>query len=144
MGKLLLTGVDGNLGSQAAEYLLELEPVDNLIFCGYSEAALQKYADMGVETHVTNFNFSDGLQEAFAGADRLALISMPFVGAKRQNAHKNVVDAAKAAGVKQVISTPGTRPTPAWKRKTTSTPRTTSRNPAWTTSSCGTPSTPRP
>ena len=105
MGKLLLTGVDGNLGSQAAEYLLELEPVDNLIFCGYSEAALQKYADMGVETHVTNFNFSDGLKEAFAGADRLALISMPFVGAKRQNAHKNVVDAAKAAGVKQVIYT---------------------------------------
>lgn len=40
MGKLLLTGVDGNLGRQAAEYLLELEPVDNLIFCGYSEAAL--------------------------------------------------------------------------------------------------------
>ena len=36
MGKLLLTGVDGNLGRQAAEYLLELEPVDNLIFCGYS------------------------------------------------------------------------------------------------------------
>ena len=70
MGKLLLTGVDGNLGSQAAEYLLEMEPVDNLIFCGYSESALQKYADMGVETHVTNFNFSDGLQEAFAGADR--------------------------------------------------------------------------
>ena len=97
--------MDGNLGSQAAEYLLELEPVDNLIFCGYSEAALQKYAAMGVETHVTNFNFSDGLQEAFAGADRLALISMPFVGAKRQNAHKNVVDAAKAAGVKQVIYT---------------------------------------
>lgn len=80
MGKLLLTGVDGNLGRQAAEYLLELEPVDNLIFCGYSEAALQKYVDMGVETHVTNFNFSDGLQEAFAGADRLALISMPFGG----------------------------------------------------------------
>ena len=25
MGKLLLTGVDGNLGNQAAEYLLELE-----------------------------------------------------------------------------------------------------------------------
>lgn len=36
MGKLLLTGVDGNLGNQAAEYLLELEPVENLIFCGYS------------------------------------------------------------------------------------------------------------
>ncbi|CAM4411099.1 MULTISPECIES: NmrA family NAD(P)-binding protein [Paenibacillus] len=30
---------------------------------------------------------------------------MPFVGAKRQNAHKNVVDAAKAAGVQQIIYT---------------------------------------
>lgn len=30
---------------------------------------------------------------------------MPFVGAKRQNAHKNVVDAAKEAGVSQIIYT---------------------------------------
>ena len=95
----------GNLGSQAAEYLLELEPAENLIFCGYSEEALKKFAERGVETRVTNFNFSEGLKEAFTGAERLALISMPFVGAKRQNAHKNVVDAAKAAGVKQVIYT---------------------------------------
>ena len=105
MVELLLTGVDGNLGSQAAEYLLELEPAENLIFCGYSEEALKKFAERGVETRVTNFNFSEGLKEAFTGAVRLALISMPFVGAKRQNAHKNVVDAAKAAGVKQVIYT---------------------------------------
>ena len=48
MGKLLLTGVDGNLGSQAAEYLLELEPAENLIFCGYSEEALKKFAERGV------------------------------------------------------------------------------------------------
>ena len=37
MGKLLLTGVDGNLGQLAADVLLTLEPVENLIFCGYSE-----------------------------------------------------------------------------------------------------------
>ena len=70
--------------------------MENLIFCGYSEEALKKFAERGVETRVTNFNFSEGLKEAFTGAERLALISMPFVGAKRQNAHKNVVDAAKA------------------------------------------------
>ena len=105
MGKLLLTGVDGNLGQLAADVLLTLEPVENLIFCGYSEESLKKYAEKGIETHVTNFNNPDGLAEAFKGADALALISMPFVGAKRQNAHKNAVDAAKAAGVKQIIYT---------------------------------------
>ncbi len=105
MTKLLLTGVDGNLGGYAAEVLLTLEPKENLIFCGYNPASLQKYADMGVETHVTNFNNPDGLEEAFRGADALALISMPFVGAKRQAAHKNAVDAAKKAGVKKIIYT---------------------------------------
>ena len=69
MGKLLLTGVDGNLGQLAADVLLTLEPVENLIFCGYSEESLKKYAKKGIETHVTNFNNPDGLVEAFKGAD---------------------------------------------------------------------------
>lgn len=105
MGKLLLTGVDGNLGRQAAEYLLGLVDKDQVILCGYDPTSLKEFEDQGIETHVTNFNQKDGLVEAFAGADKLALISMPFVGKKRQQAHKNVVDAAKEAGVKQIIYT---------------------------------------
>lgn len=105
MGKLLLTGVDGNLGGFAAEELLKLEPKENLIFCGYNPDSLKKYADMGIETHVTNFNNPDGLKEAFQNAEVVALISMPFVGVKRQNAHKNCVDAAKVAGVRQIVYT---------------------------------------
>ncbi|SHK84735.1 NAD(P)H dehydrogenase (quinone) [Anaerocolumna jejuensis DSM 15929] len=105
MGKLLLTGVDGNLGGQAAKYLLEIAGKDQLIFCGYNQDALKEYENLGVETRVTNFNVTEGLVKAFEGADKLALISMPFVGKKRQAAHKNVIDAAKKAGVKQIIYT---------------------------------------
>ncbi len=105
MGKLLLTGVDGNLGAEAARVLLTLANKEDLIFVGYSEASLEAFKAQGVETRTANFNYYEGLEEAFAGAERLALISMPFVGVKRQNAHKNVADAAKAAGVKQVIYT---------------------------------------
>ena len=105
MGRLLLTGVDGNLGAEAAKILMELEDKSDLIFCGYDPEALKPYAELGIETRVTNFNHKEGLAEAFAGAERLALISMPFVGPKRQAAHRNAVDAACEAGVKQIIYT---------------------------------------
>ena len=105
MGKILLTGVDGNLGSFAAETLLKLRDKSELIFVGYSPKSLERYAAMGVETRVANFNVYEGLEEAFKGADVLGLISMPFVGPKRQAAQRNVVDAAKKAGVKKIVYT---------------------------------------
>lgn len=105
MTKYILTGVDGNLGSQAASDLLKLTDKENLIFCGYSEESLKKYADQGIETRQADFNHLDGLADKFKGGDVLALISMPFVGEKRRQAQQNVVDAAKAAGVKKIIYT---------------------------------------
>lgn len=105
MGKLILTGVDGNLGGQAADYLLGLVDPDSLIFTGYDPASLERYAAKGVETRVADFNDRDGLERAFEGGDVMALVSMPFVGAKRQRAHGNAVDAAKAAGVGKVVYT---------------------------------------
>ncbi|RPA60958.1 nucleoside-diphosphate sugar epimerase [Aerococcus agrisoli] len=105
MTKVLLTGVDGNLGGYAADFLLNLTEQANIVLGGYSEPALAKYTDRGIETRQMNFNHAEGLAEKFAGIDTVALISMPFVGAKRQAAHRNVVDAAKAAGIKKIIYT---------------------------------------
>ncbi|MFR0601689.1 hypothetical protein [Limosilactobacillus mucosae] len=92
MTKVLLTGVGGNLGTQAAEDLLRLTDPKNLIFVGYDEAALAKYAEKGVDTRQADFNHLEGLADKFMGADVLGLISMPFVGQKRQQAQQNVVD----------------------------------------------------
>lgn len=105
MTKYILTGVDGNLGGQAAEYLMKLTDKSNVVFCGYSEESLKKYQDMGIDTKQTDFNHTDGLVDSFKGGDALALISMPFVGEKRRQAQKNVIDAAKKAGVKKIIYT---------------------------------------
>ena len=68
--------------------LLTLADKKDLIFCGYSEASLAPYAEMGIETHVTNFNEPAGLDEAFSGTGRLVLISMPVVGEGRQRAQE--------------------------------------------------------
>lgn len=105
MTKVILTGVDGNLGSQAAKDLLAIAPKEQLIFVGYAKESLEPYAKQGIDVRQANFNEYAGLPEAFAEGDVLALISMPFVGAKRQAAHRNVIDAAKAAGVKKIIYT---------------------------------------
>ncbi|MDV7758602.1 NmrA family NAD(P)-binding protein [Liquorilactobacillus mali] len=105
MKKIILTGVDGNLGSVAASQLMKLTKKENLIFCGYSTEVLDTYTKQGIETRQTDFNTLDGLADKFNNGEVLALISMPFVGKKRQQAHKNVIDAAKEAGVKKIIYT---------------------------------------
>lgn len=105
MGKIILTGVDGNLGGHAARTILKKVPAEDLIFTAPNEKALAPYARQGVETRHANFNNPRQLEEAFAGGDALLLISMPFVGERRRQAHKNAIDAAVKAGVRKIVYT---------------------------------------
>ena len=105
MGKIIMTGVDGNLGGHAARTIMEKVAPENLIFTAPDKKALEQYAKQGIETRHADFNNPGQLKEAFAGGKVLLLISMPFVGEKRRNAHKNAIDAAAAAGVKKIVYT---------------------------------------
>jgi len=105
MAKIIMTGVDGNFGGHAAETILKKVAKENLIFTAPTEEKLQKYKEMGIECRKADFNNVEQLKEAFSGGDTLLLISMPFVGEKRRNAHKNAIDAAVAAGVGKIIYT---------------------------------------
>nr|WP_054756551.1 NAD(P)H-binding protein [Liquorilactobacillus satsumensis] len=106
MGKYIVTGVDGNFGgARVAERVQALVPHNELLFTAPKAAGLTKYKESGIETAVANFNDVAGLTKIFANADKLLLISMPFVGEKRQRAHKNVIDACVAGNVKQLIYT---------------------------------------
>lgn len=105
MGKIIVTGVDGNLGGHAARTILQKVPAENLIFTAPNEKTLAQYTQQGVHTRHADFNDPDQLKEAFAGGEALLLISMPFVGEKRRNAHKNAIDAAVKAGVQKIVYT---------------------------------------
>lgn len=105
MGKVIITGVDGNFGGHAARTIMKKLAPENLIFTAPDEKALEPFAAQGIETRHADFNNPGKLKEAFSDGDVLLLISMPFVGEKRRNAHKNAVDAALAAGVKKIIYT---------------------------------------
>ena len=105
MGKIIITGVDGNFGGFAARSIMKKVPLEKLIFTVPNQNALTQFAEQGVETRYADFNNPAQLEQAFAGGEVLLLISMPFVGEKRRTAHKNAIDAAKAAGVKKIIYT---------------------------------------
>lgn len=105
MNKIVVTGVDGNFGGNVARFILKLLPKNQLLFTAPTESALQIFKDQQIDTAVANFNDAQTLVRAFKNADKVLLISMPFVGSKRRTAHKHVIDACLKANVKQLVYT---------------------------------------
>lgn len=105
MSKIVVNGVDGNFGGLVAKYVLDLVDKKDLVFTAPKIEKLKEYQEMGIAVAKANFNDIAGLVDVFKDADKVLLISMPFVGEKRRIAHKNVVDACMQANVKQIIYT---------------------------------------
>jgi NAD(P)H dehydrogenase (quinone) len=105
MTKFIVTGVDGNFGSIVADKIQSLVPKENLLFTAPTKEGLEKYSRSGISTAVADFNDVIGLTTIFKNADAILLISMPFVGQKRRQAHKNVIDACVNGNVKKLIYT---------------------------------------
>lgn len=94
-----------NFGKLVANYVIKLIPKEELVFIAPTEEKLLPYKDWDVKLEVADFNSQAGLEKVFENADKVLLISMPFVGEKRRAAHKNFVDACVNAHVAQVIYT---------------------------------------
>lgn len=105
MSKIIVTGVDGNFGGHVVETISKLVAKEDLILTCPFEQGLEPFKAAGYDARLANFNHYEGLEDAFRGGDVILIISSPFVGKKRQNAHKNAIDAAKAVGVKKVVYT---------------------------------------
>ncbi|GAA4101811.1 NAD(P)H-binding protein [Nocardioides kongjuensis] len=96
---LVVTGATGHLGRHVvASLLTKGVPADQVVALGRDEERLAGLADLGVTTRKVDYADAEALAAAFAGADRVLLISGSEVG-QRLPQHQNVIDAAKAAGV---------------------------------------------
>lgn len=98
MTKYLVTGASGQLGQKVVDRLATLVPAGDIIALVRSDAAREAFAAKGVATRQADYEDPEALRAAFDGVDRLLLISSSEVG-KRTAQHRNVIDAAKAAGV---------------------------------------------
>ncbi|WP_165221709.1 SDR family oxidoreductase [Affinirhizobium pseudoryzae] len=108
MTKLLVTGASGQLGRAVLANLLASKgAADQIVAASRNPAKLTDLADKGVETRSADFDDPASLEKAFAGIDRLLLISTDelAVPGKRLSQHKAAVAAAVKAGVKHILYT---------------------------------------
>lgn len=109
MAKLLVTGANGKLGRAVIRHLLETAKVSasDIVAASRDTSRLADLADLGVETRKADFTDVAGLEAAFAGIDRVLIISTDelAVPGARLAQHTNAVNAAKKAGVDHVLYT---------------------------------------
>lgn len=106
---LLITGASGPLGRAALAELVRITKGDTIIAASRSPEKIE--APAGVQTRRADFDDDKSLDQAFAGVDRLLLISTDALDDKgtRARQHKAAVAAAKRAGVKHVVYTSAPR-----------------------------------
>lgn len=100
---ILITGATGNLGSTVVNQLLKVCSQDKFVVTSSNEKGVESLKSQGLQTRLANFGEIDSLNKAFTGIDKILLIST--MDQNRFKQHKNVIDAAKAQGVKHIVYT---------------------------------------
>ncbi|WP_111766211.1 NmrA family NAD(P)-binding protein [Nakamurella deserti] len=102
---IVVTGAVGRLGGAVVTALLERLPADSIGVSTTRPDELATLSGRGVRVRHGSYDDPASLREAFAGADRLLIVSAPRHGAAAIDAHRAALDAARDAGVGRVFYT---------------------------------------
>ncbi|KUM33207.1 SDR family oxidoreductase [Arthrobacter sp. EPSL27] len=96
---IVITGATGQLGRLVVEALLDQNvPAARIVAAGRDLTKIADLAEQGVQVRKVDYSDPESLRRAFAGADKVLLISGSEVG-QRLDQHRNAIAAAKDAGV---------------------------------------------
>lgn len=98
---IAVTGATGQLGHHAVKALLARVPADQLVALVRSP---EKATKLGITVRRADYAAPETLEDALSGIDKLLLISSSEVG-QRAVQHRNVIEAAKHAGVQLIAYT---------------------------------------
>jgi NAD(P)H dehydrogenase (quinone) len=101
---IVVTGATGKLGQHVIKGLLEKVPAAQIVAAVRSVEKATELAALGVQLRQADYSDPATLATAFAGAEKVLLISSSEVG-QRVAQHKAVADACVAANVKLLVYT---------------------------------------
>jgi NAD(P)H dehydrogenase (quinone) len=94
---IVITGANGQLGQLIVKELLKTTPAAAIVAAVRDPAKAASLAELGVQVRKADYSDPATLDAAFAGAEKILLISSSEIG-QRLAQHRNVIDAAKRAG----------------------------------------------
>ena len=101
---IAITGATGQLGQHVIEALLKTVPAGQIVAIVRNPAKAEALRQQGVVVRQADYTDEAAFTAALNGVDKLLLISSSEVG-QRAAQHQNVINAAKAAGVKFIAYT---------------------------------------
>jgi NAD(P)H dehydrogenase (quinone) len=101
----VITGATGHFGRHVVESLLDRGvAADNIVATGRTISRIDHLAERGVQTRASDYDDPESLRAAFAGAEKVLLVSGSEVG-RRVQQHRNVIKEAVAAGARLLAYT---------------------------------------
>ncbi|MEG6216728.1 SDR family oxidoreductase [Enterobacter quasihormaechei] len=101
---IAITGATGQLGQLVIEELLKTVPASQIVAIVRNPAKADALSQRGMVVRQADYTDQAAFTTALNGVDKLLLISSSEVG-QRAAQHQNVINAAKAAGVKLIAYT---------------------------------------
>ncbi|WNJ94850.1 SDR family oxidoreductase [Vibrio ruber] len=95
---LAITGATGQLGRLVIEALLQKVPASQIVAAVRDVNKAKDLAGQGIQVRYADYSQPESLRDAFAGVDKVLLISSSEVG-QRVEQHRAVIEAAKAANI---------------------------------------------
>ncbi|SIO07199.1 NAD(P)H-binding protein [Vannielia litorea] len=97
-----VTAVSGQLGAEIARKLIALPGSTPVIGLARTPS---KVTDLGIELRPGDYDKPEELQASLQGVDALVIVSGMAAPEDRIQQHRNVIEAARAAGVKKLVYT---------------------------------------